>query len=341
MDRDKYLFELEIALREAGKSGHYILACLNYARRLIDCNLPVIFDLRHLALLIGIEPSDLDKILYLSGTNLYRETKIPKKSGGERTLFIPSVTLKYIQSWILNNILYNIKISQHANGFCKGRSIVSNAKIHLGQECLINVDIKDFFPTVTIEQVFRIFAYYGYTKEVSYVLAKLCTFEGNLPQGSPASPYISNIISLKLDKRLSTLSDKYKATYSRYADDITFSGGKGLENIIPVAEKIINDEGFTINKNKTHVSYSHQRQSVTGLIVNEKEVKISKAYKRKLQSEIYFCKKYGVREHQKHCNDTHRFYKEHIYGKVYFINMVEPKLAKTLLAQLDEINWDY
>ncbi len=341
MDKEKYLYELETALHEAGKSGHYILACLNYATRLINCNLPVIFDLRHLALLIGIEPSDLGKILYLSDIYLYRKTTIPKKSGGERNLLIPSISLKYIQSWILNNILYNIPISQEANGFCKGKSIVSNAEKHLGKECLVNIDIKDFFPTISIKQVFRIFIYYGYTKELSYILAKLCTFEGRLPQGSPASPYISNIVSLKLDKRLSKLSVKYNADYSRYADDITFSGPKNLKNILPIAEKIINEEGFIINESKTRISYRHQRQSVTGLIVNGQEVKISKYFKRQLQSEIYFCKKFGVSEHQKRCNDNHNFYKEHIYGKAYFVNMVEPELAKRLLAQLDEIDWDY
>ena len=249
--------------------------------------------------------------------------------------------LKYIQRWILDNILNKIHVSDYANGFVKNRSILTNAQNHINSECVVNIDLKDFFPTVKFEQVFRIFKYYGYTKEVSYTLSKLCTYRGILPQGSPASPAITNIICLKLDKRLSALGQKYEATFSRYADDITFSGKKAIVHLLPYAINIIRDEGFAVNLDKTHTSFKHQRQEVTGLIVNGDKVHVSQKFKKRFRQEIYYCKKYGVQSHLKHINDHHAFYKEHMYGQAYFINMVEPSLGQELLRLLDSISWEY
>lgn len=239
MDKGRYLDELREALLAAGKKKNYTLACLSYAERLLNEELPVIFDVKHLSLLLGINPYAFGELLYSVDDYGYHEMEIPKKSGGMRKLSVPSVDLKYIQRWILDNILSNIHISEYANGFAEGKSIVTNAMGHIGAECVINLDIKDFFPSVSYEQVFRIFRYYGYTKQLSYVLAKLCTYKGVLPQGSPASPYITNILCLKLDKRLSGLAKKYVAVYTRYADDITFSGTRGIKALLPIAEKIM------------------------------------------------------------------------------------------------------
>lgn len=341
MNKEEYLNELKEQLIQNNKDDRYIIACCNYAAKLIDANLPVIFDNTHLSLLIGITPFNLGKLLYSIDDYCYKEIKIPKKSGGKRTLHIPSVELKYIQRWILDNILYNCHISNCANGFAKNKSILTNAKQHLHSECIINIDLKDFFPSVKFEEVFRIFKYYGYTKELSYTFAKLCTYQGILPQGSPASPALTNIICLKLDKRLLGLAQKYNATYSRYADDITFSGNRSITHLLPIATEIIQNEGFMLNQKKTRISYNHQKQEVTGLIVNGDTVHISKQYKRKLRQEIYYCMKYGVKNHQEKINDNHAFYKEHLYGQAYFIHMIEPDLGEKYLSMLDNIAWEY
>ena len=115
------------------------------------------------------------------------------------------------------------------------------------QECLITIDIKDFFPSIRFKTVYRIFSYFGYTNDMAYVFAKLCTKEELLPQGSPTSPYISNIVCLKLDKRLLKLTQSLNADYTRYADDMTISGYKNIDKYIDLIEKIINDEGFQLN----------------------------------------------------------------------------------------------
>jgi len=337
---ENYIKELINAQRQEGRDEHYIEACVKYAQRLISNNLPVIFDSHHLALLIGIKIKDLRSIVF-ADKFFYQEKSIPKRDGSDRLLVIPAMDLKYIQRWILDSILQNIPISEHAKGFSKDLSIVDNAQKHINKNCVINMDIKDFFPSIKVETIFRIFNYYGYTKEVSFMLSKLCTYKGELPQGSPASPYLSNIACLKLDKRIAGLANKYEADYTRYADDITLSGGYGIERCVDIICKILKEEGFEMNEGKTRKAYKHQRQMVTGLIVNEGQVKVSKKYKRELKKEIFYCTKFGVDGHLSKIECNKSFFKEHLYGKAYFIKMVERDVGEGLLKQLDNINWDY
>lgn len=340
MDKTEYLSKLEQLLNDKEQSKQYIEACLSYAGRLLDNNLPVIFDIKHLSLLIGIDVSELSKMMFADYC-FYKECSIPKKNGGSRILFIPAMQLKYIQRWILDNILSSIKVSTYATGFSNNKSIVTNAKIHVGKDCVLNMDLENFFPAIKYEDIFRIFVYYGYTKEISYTLAKLCTYEGVLPQGSPASPYLSNIVCLKLDKRLSELAKTYNADYTRYADDITFSGSYGIQKCKSIIAEIVNNEGFNINDKKSRIAYKYQKQEVTGMTVNNNTIRVDKEYKRKLSQEIYYCTKFGVSDHMRKINCNKWFYKDHIYGKAYFINMVEPNEGKKLFSLLEKIQWDY
>lgn len=340
MNRELYLENLAHEIQKQGYGEYYSAKCIRYATRLLDNNLPVIFDIAHLSLLIGMAISNLTKMLF-SEERFYTQAKIPKKCGGYRELDIPSVELKYIQRWILDNILSNIKVSDYATGFCTNKSILDNAVVHLGKYCIVNLDIKDFFPSITFERVYRIFSYYGYTNEVSFALTKLCTFRGKLPQGSPASPYLSNICCLRLDYRLNAVACKYEASYSRYADDITFSGNNDIKSIITVASKIIIDEQFSVNDKKTRIAYPHQRQEVTGLLVNGSQVRIPKNYKRNLYQQLYYCKKFGVQSHLEKINCNKAFFKEHVYGKIYFVNLVEPEEAKKLFCLASQIDWGY
>ena len=340
MDRKKYINELKLGLENAKKDEKYIDLCVNYANKLINNNLPVIFDIEHFALLIGINKNILNRVIY-SENSFYKNVEIPKKNGDKRELSIPSLPLKYMQKWILDNILYNIPISKFATGFCRKKSIVTNARQYIGKQCIINIDIKDFFPSIKIKKIFNIFYYYGYTKEVSFLLSKLCCYKGKLPQGSPASPYLSNIASLKIDKRISKLAKKYNANYSRYADDITISGNYGIIKCKDIIKTILEEEGFNINDRKTRILYKHQRQEVTGIIVNSNKITVGRKYKRKLMQEIYFCLKFGFKNHLKKININRKFYKGYLYGKAYFVNMVEPKYAKNIFKLLDKIDWDY
>ena len=318
-----------------------IVKCMEYANKLLDNNVPVIFDLQHLSLLIGIEKKLLASIIFTNKEKLYKVLNIPKKSGGYRELTIPISTLKYIQKWILKNILIRVPASNYATGFENKTSIVKNAKKHLNQYCIINLDLKNFFPSISEKRIFGIFYKLGYSKEVSYILTQLCTYKNTLPQGAPTSPKLSNLCCINLDKRIGGLSKKYNANYSRYADDITISGNKYIRNILQYVKNIIIEEGFTLNERKTRILSKSQRQEVTGLNLNSGKVTVPKSYKRQLQQEIYYCKKYGVANHLAYINCDKAFYKEHLYGKAYFVYMVEPVRGKQFLEQLNEINWSY
>ena len=312
-----------------------------YNKRLNDNNVPIIYNLRHLRQLLGIRKNAQERLFGAKKRESYKCFKIPKKNGGTRTIEAPSDELKRIQLWIKENILDKFSVSQYAKGFRKGVSIYDNALPHVGKELVINIDLKDFFPSIGYMEVYKVFKYIGYTDSVSKLLTILCTNTANvLPQGSPASPALSNLVSLKLDKRLSCLAKSIGADYTRYADDITFSGDGTIKKYEKVIRKIIREEGYTINEDKFRMQYAFQRQEVTGLIVNDK-VSVPEKYIRELDNAIYYCKKYGVSDHMKHINCEKGFYKEHLYGKAYFVKMIEPIIGDKFLAELDKITWEY
>ena len=340
MNNNPYVKELYSVLSQKGETQEDIDAACKYAENLIALNLPVVFNKEHFSLLVGRKYKEITTLMATLETNYYHLAFIKKKNGGERTLNIPAVSLRIIQRWILDKILKNMYISQYAMGFCKNKSIVTNAKYHLGKTCVINVDLKDFFPSITQKQIFNIFYYYGYTIDVSYMLSRLCTCEGRLPQGAPTSPCLSNIVCLKLDKRLSEVSKRFKAEYTRYADDITFSSNSDISNILPIVKEIIQNEGFHLNEKKTRILFKHQKQEVTGLLVNGNQIRVDKKYIKKFKQEIYYCKKYGVENHLQHIDCKKHFYRDHMYGKAYFIKMVDEKMGKKLINELDSIDWE-
>ena len=315
-------------------------ALKEYNDRLNKNGFPAIYNLGHLRNILKIRKRDQNKF-FGKERNQYHKFIIPKKSGGKRVIEAPSDRLKSYQLWIKEKILDKVHISDQARGFRKACSIIDNAKEHVGKDLVINIDLKDFFPSITYSQVFKIFVYIGYTQEVAHLLTQLCTNKENvLPQGSPASPVISNIVSLKLDKRLKGISDKYCCIYTRYADDITFSGNANIKNILPIVQRIIVEEGFTVNEEKVRLQYKNQRQEVTGLVVNTK-ISISPKLQKEIDNAIYYCNKYGVESHMQKIGCLRSFYKEHLYGIAYFVKMVDKAKGEFYLSQLDEISWTY
>lgn len=312
-----------------------------YSERLQQNNMPVIFNLRHLRKILQIHKTQQNEYFGVDKINLYRRFKIPKKSGGFRTIEAPVQELKIRQLWIKENILDKVYISEYAKGFKKETSIYHNAIQHVNKELVINVDIEDFFPSITYRKVYRIFSYLGYTNQVAHLLTKICTNHHNvLPQGAPTSPTISNIVLIKMDKRLGELAKRAGCTYTRYADDITFSGDRTIKYLLPLICKIIEDEGYSVNKKKTRLQYSCQRQEVTGLVVNKK-VSLSKNTIKEIENAIYYCQKYGVQEHMKKINCEKNYYKEHLYGIAYFCKMIDKSRGEKYLQELDKIEWLY
>lgn len=312
-----------------------------YSNRLNSNNVPIIYNLRHLRGILKIRRKEQNDFFGEGRSINYKVFYIPKKAGGYRKIEAPVEKLCYIQKWIKVNILDSIKVSDNAKGFKKNTSIIENARPHVGKEVVINLDIKDFFPSINYAKVFRFFIYIGYTKEVAHLLTQLCTNGNNvLPQGAPTSPGLSNIICLKLDKRLTELAKKVGCSYSRYADDITFSGKKEIIKIIPLIKRIIQDEGYVINEKKFRIQFSNHLQVVTGLTVNKK-INISKQLKKEIENAIFYAQKFGVDKHMQNINCNRFFYKEHLYGIAYFVKMIDKEKGEKYLNGLDKIEWFY
>ena len=312
-----------------------------YNQYLTEKGVPIIYNLRHLRQLLGIHKSAQDRLFGAKRNESYRTFQIPKKSGGTRTIEAPSEELKVIQLWIKENILDKFNPSHYAKGFKKGVSIYDNALPHVGKKLVINIDLKDFFPSIKYFEIYKVFKYIGYTDGVSKLLTKLCTNSKDvLPQGSPASPSLSNMVSLKLDKRLSELAHAIGADYTRYADDITFSGDESIGQYTCLIRRIIHEEGYVVNEDKFRLQHSFQRQEVTGLVVNKK-VSVPEKLISELENAIYYCSKYGVVNHMTRMKINKGFYKEHLYGIAYFIKMVDKQKGEKYLSQLDEIDWPF
>jgi len=197
--------------------------------------------------------------------------------------------LKRLQYWVLDNILQPLELTEQAHGFVTGRSIVSNAQPHLAQKVVINLDLKDFFPTVTYPRIKGTFAQLGYNHEVASLLALLCSeadtqtveMDGQryylnsasrrLPQGAPTSPALSNVICRTLDKRLQGLATKHGFAYTRYADDLTFSGTQAdaVPALLYGTKATVTAEGFNLHPDKTRIMKQGSKQEVTGIVVNQ------------------------------------------------------------------------
>lgn len=317
-----------------------IESTISYACTLKDNGVPVIFDMQHLRRLLNISKSDF-KRLYFAKNKQYKTIEIPKNNGlGTRMLSIPSIDLKYIQRWILDNILYKLEIHDHAVGFVRGKSTVINASYHINQEYILKMDIKDFFPTITTGRVFGLYKSLGYSSSVALTLTNLCTYNESLPQGAPTSPYISNLICRNLDLRLDLLCRKRSLNYSRYADDITLSGGRNVKNTISYVKKILEEEGFNVNEKKTKLIFKNNRQQITGIVVNEK-LSIPKILIKSLRQDIYYMSKFGVESHlDKTGSKSKSHVKEHYFGLANYVLMIDREKGQKILAELNAIDWN-
>lgn len=250
--------------------------------------LPVIQSLDDFSIVIHISKYTIYQLSHHSD-KYYKTYEIPKKSGGKRKICQPSKKLKGLQSWILVNILNKIQVSPSCKGFRKGSSTLDNALPHIGANTILNLDLKDFFPTVTSKQVYNVFKTIGYNKLIATVFTNICTYEQRLPQGSPCSPMLANLTSWTLDLRIQGYVGKRGISYTRYADDLSFSGlnPSKVVKIIPMIKKIIDDENFIVNHKKTRISSSSRAKIATGLVVNEDSVGIGKQKYKDLRAKIH------------------------------------------------------
>ena len=292
----------------------------------------------------------------------YTSFLIPKKTGGHRQIRAPISNIKIMQQK-LNSVLQLVfRPKSCVHGFIIRRSIVSNAKRHTNKRYVLNVDLKDFFPSVNFARVFGMFKAYPYHfhPNVATVLARICCDEFDFPQGAPTSPIISNMICAKMDSQLKQLAQEVKCWYSRYGDDLTFSTSKDtfpseLATSGPTGAKvggrlegIIAGNHFEINKSKVRIQEFTERQVVTGLIVN-RGVNVSRAYIRQIRAMLHAWHRYGLENaHREHLT---RFRKKHqgpfmseprfenvLRGKIEFLGMVRGSEDSSYQRYLSEFN---
>lgn len=304
--------------------------------------------------------SQLDKSLKSSpDTVRYYRFLIPKKKKGEfRTIDAPEPTLKYIQQG-LNLVLQTI-YSPHsaAMGFVSHRSVVTGARMHIGQQFVYNIDLKDFFHTVTSGRLYSRLTTkpFNLDRKVAGIITDLCCYAGPegknvLPMGAPTSPTITNIICERMDIKLTRLAKAYGLKYTRYADDITFSGmanvfDEGSHFIQSMRNIIENEEGFTINPEKTRLCHRGMRQEVTGVTVNEKE-NVPRVYVKQLRTMLHnwemdgYDKAQAVFEHHYQADNpryaaTHSDFRPNlesvVAGKLLYLKMVKGETDATYKA---------
>lgn len=306
------------------------------------------------------KPISLKALTYFANPNIcknrYRTFHIKKKSGGERIINAPNGGLKYILK-ALNFILQCCYEPHHrATGFVLNKSVVDNAQLHVGKNYVFNLDLKDFFHSFDRNRVKLGFMYGAFNlrktkeqKQLAFVLACLCThpfeIDGEtqivLPQGSPTSPTITNILCANLDRRLHGLAKRFGAIYSRYADDITFSSDLNIfkKKTNPVLndkghyddfrselKRIIEDQDFLINPLKTRLQKKGTKQEVTGLTVNEK-VNVNRKYIKEIRMYLYYWEKYGYTKGERIFRKHYLKEKGHVKNaKNAFENVVDGKL---------------
>lgn len=299
-------------------------ATIDYVSHLLSKNSVIIFNFEHLAKLLGVSPSVLASIVN-SSHSFYNTFTIPKRNGNSREIASPYPVLMSCQKWIYENLLLNQPLHSCSKGFIKNVSIVDNAKEHLGKSYLLKMDIEDFFPSIPLNRVISVFKQMGYNQKVSYYLASICCLHRSLPQGAPTSPSLSNIIAKRLDKRLHGLSQKLNLSYTRYADDLTFSGNELSIKLISYIERIVEQEGFKLNSNKTKLLSENKQKIVTGISISSGKLTIPKSSKRELRKNIYHLLTKGLFEHQKVIGYHDPIYIERLLGYLHFWRSIEPQ----------------
>jgi RNA-directed DNA polymerase len=324
---------------------------------------------------LGVGPRRLLWYADISGRNrkhppgprrTYRHRWLAKPGGRSRLLEIPNARLKKIQRKILAEILDPVPAHPAAHGFRPGRSAITNAQQHCAREVVIKFDLVDFFPSVPAARVCRLFRTIGYPATVARLLAGLCSTrlpsdvwearpnpaadgsdratwlrfsERHLPQGAPTSPAVANLAAHRLDRRLAGLAKRLDATYTRYADDLTFSGSlelarraKRLAHLVAV---VAGEEGFELNFRKTRIMRRTVRQTVTGVVVNARP-NVPRAEFDRLKAILTNCARHGPANQNR---GNHPDFRAHLAGKVAHLAAVNPARGRKLWALFDRIAW--
>jgi hypothetical protein len=337
--------------------------------------IPTIVTLDALASVLGLTPSELDWFADLHGRALrleggplshYRYRWQAKRSGSSRLIEAPKPRLKALQRLVLDRIVSQIPPHEAAHGFQAGRSIHTYVAPHIGRRVVVALDLKDFFATISLARVAAVFRTAGYPEAVARTLAGLCTNRvprsvwddpaspspgpevcrsrrlyqsPHLPQGAPTSPALANLCAYRLDLRLTALAEAAGACYTRYADDLAFSGGRDFERSVERFPThvfaVALEEGFVIQPRKTRVMRQAVRQRVAGVVLNERPNVVRADYD-ELKAILHNCAKLGPASQNRDSRDNFR---AHLAGRVAHVSAIHAERGLRLKAMLDRIVW--
>jgi RNA-directed DNA polymerase len=311
--------------KNSGYSEDNIVKCLTYSEPIITKGFPVIYNTSHLSSLVGYNKNYLKRTVNHT-KYFYREFQISKKDGSKRTLLEPLPSLKEIQTWILINILYKHKVSRYAKGYIPNRSIKDHVRYHTNEEKVLTLDIEKFFDNVSFQFVENIFFQIGYSKIISNLLTKLCMLDGKLPQGAPTSPFISNIVLLEFDDTISKYCSENNLKFTRYADDLAFSGKINKTELVKLVRSELKKLGLRLNNEKINLMTQNQPQIVSGIIVNKK-VQIPKRKRNELRNEMFYIIKFGIDSHMERTKQTKSktVYLKHLIGRINYLLTINSK----------------
>lgn len=294
----------------------------------------------------------------------YQYRAIKKRHGEVRLLEVPKPRLRNLQRQILHRLLDEIPPHDAAHGFRAGRSVRSFAEPHTGKRLVIRLDLRDFFPMVSASRILHIFLTAGYPETVARLLAGVCTHAASayvigaleltltersrleafycrphLPQGAPTSPALANLAAYRLDCRLAALAAAMDANYTRYADDLAFSGGRELERAArrfhAQVAGIALEEGFVVHTRKTRIMRAGSRQRLAGVVVNRHPNLARSDYDR-LRAILHNCVVHGPEAENR---DGHRDFRSHLAGSIGFVEMLNANRGRRLRALFDRIAW--
>jgi RNA-directed DNA polymerase len=302
----------------------------------------------------------------------YRYRTVPRAAGMPRVIEAPKARLKEIQRWVLREILDHVPVHSDAHGFTRGRSVISHANHHVGRPVLLALDLRDFFASISAGRVYGTFRTIGYAPSIAYVLTGLCTnvvpqtvwqvvsgtagedarrdgsrfwlgrqlATPHLPQGAPTSPALANLAAFGLDRRLSGLARSLELSYSRYADDLTFSGStrlrrdrRGIEGLVA---EIARDEGFAVNADKTALRTRGSRQTVCGIVVND-HPNVPRVEYDRLRALLHNAARDGSGAHNRGGVPD---FEAHVRGQIAWMSAVNPVRGEKLRRMFERVDWN-
>ncbi len=328
-----------------------------HVEKLGAAGLPVLATPADVAQALGLQIPKLRWLAFASDAperSHYVQFEVPKRRGGTRVLASPKRDMRAAQSWILENILSKVPLHDAAHGFVPGRSTKTCAAPHRGRPVVVNLDLKDFFPSILLRRVSGFFEALGYSPAAATILGLLCTasprrtvrYDGvsfevavgdrALPQGACTSPALSNLIAKRLDARLAGLAKARGFVYTRYADDLTFSGPKDeVPRLLARIRHVVDEEGFVVHPDKTRVQRKGGRQMVTGIVVNDKaRLTLRRDEVRKLRAILHNAKKTGLKAQNR---DQHPDFVAHLRGKIAYLGMVDRARADEFTTALEAL----